>query len=71
MKLSKLAIVLLGFSYDLSKSTFKLARSNKYLAIRPQLKYLNRAINRATYEVDVALVEELMEEKRRLIESVN
>ncbi|MFL0364641.1 MULTISPECIES: hypothetical protein [Pseudobacillus] len=45
-------------------------RKNKYLSIRPELRALNKVLKKAADEVDVAYVEELMEEKRRLIESV-
>ena len=38
-------------------------KKNKYLSIRPELRILNEAIKKATYEMDAATVEELMEEK--------
>lgn len=37
---------------------------------RTKLRELNQAIERATNEVDVALVEELMEEKRRFLNNL-
>jgi hypothetical protein len=37
---------------------------------RPKLRDLNKQIEKATFEIDAALVEELMEEKRRYVESL-
>jgi hypothetical protein len=37
---------------------------------RPQLRSLNKQIEKAAFEIDAALVEELMEEKRRYVESL-
>lgn len=37
---------------------------------RPSLRKLNKEIEKATREIDAALVEELMEEKRRFIEGM-
>ncbi|WP_368502751.1 hypothetical protein AB3N04_01235 (plasmid) [Alkalihalophilus sp. As8PL] len=44
-------------------------RKNKSLMIRRELKNINKKIKRATFEQDAAWVEELMEEKYRLIET--
>lgn len=43
---------------------------NKFLSIRSELRFLNLEIERASYEMDIVLLDELMEEKRRLIASV-
>ncbi|MFE7064473.1 hypothetical protein ACFVAD_20270 [Sutcliffiella sp. NPDC057660] len=45
-------------------------RKNKFLTIRSELKVINKEIKRATYEMDAAYIEELMDEKYRLIDSV-
>ncbi|WP_342515522.1 hypothetical protein [Sutcliffiella sp. FSL R7-0096] len=45
-------------------------RKNKYLSIRGDLRRLNKLIAKATIDLDVALVEELMEEKCRLLSSI-
>ncbi|WP_157076600.1 hypothetical protein [Sutcliffiella cohnii] len=45
-------------------------KKNKYLSIRKELRLINTAIKKATYEIDAALIEELLEEKYKLIESV-
>lgn len=47
-----------------------LRRKNKYFSIREELRRLNKLIEKATIDVDVALVEELMEEKYRLLSSI-
>lgn len=39
----------------------------KLFSSRPQLRFYKKAIEKATYELDAAEVEELMEEKQRYI----
>jgi hypothetical protein len=43
---------------------------NKYLKIRKDLRRINKLIQKASSDLDIAYIEELMEEKHRLIESI-
>lgn len=63
-----------GFQSNITSAFYSVLKpfrkKNKYLAIRTELRTINKAMDRAIYEMDVAYVEELQEEKYRLIESI-